>query len=58
MGTFHLRRYFSIASGAAVLTVTIAMGWLYYREEVADHIEATQAANVMLAQTFANTTWP
>jgi class 3 adenylate cyclase len=58
MGTFHLRRYFSIASGVAVLTVTVAMGWLYYREEVADHVEATQAANVMLAQAFANTISP
>jgi class 3 adenylate cyclase len=58
MGSFRLKRYFSITSGAAILVVTVAMGWLYYREEVADHIEATQASNVMLAQTYANTVWP
>jgi len=56
--TFHLLRYFSIASGIAILLVTIVISVTYYQGEVADQIRATEIRNVMLAQTFANTIWP
>jgi len=55
---FHLLRYFSIASGIAILLVTILISWVYYAEEVGDQIQATETRNVMLAQTFANAIWP
>ena len=55
---FRLRRYFSLASGAAVLIFTIALSWTYYRAEVAEHIEMSEQRNVVLAQAFANAVWP
>ena len=58
MQTFHLRRYFSITSGIAVLVASLLLSWTYYRHEVSDQVEAAQARNVVLAQTFANAIWP
>ena len=53
-GTFHLQRYFSIASGAALLAASLALGWAYYHEEVADQIASAELRNVTLARAFAN----
>lgn len=55
---FHLRRYFSITSGIAVLLVTIVISWTSYQRDVAEHVEMTEMRNVNLAQTFANAIWP
>ena len=55
---FRLRRYFSIASGVALLVVGLAMSWAYYREELATQVDTAQARNVMLARTYANALWP
>ena len=56
--TFHLQRYFSIASGVALLVASLALGWAYYKEEVQDQIAAAEVRNVMLARTFANAIRP
>ena len=55
---FELLRYFSIAGGIAVLLVTLLISWTYYRKEVRDQVQAAEARNVVLAQTFANVIWP
>jgi signal transduction histidine kinase/CheY-like chemotaxis protein len=55
---FRLLRYFSVTAGITILLVAFAFSWTYYRKEVGDQVEATQARNVVLAQTFANTIWP
>lgn len=55
---FHLQRYFSIASGGALLVASLALGWAYYYEEVEDQVAAAEFRNVTLAQTFANAISP
>jgi signal transduction histidine kinase/CheY-like chemotaxis protein len=55
---FRLLRYFSITSGITILLVALVFTWTYYRKEIGDQVEATEARNVVLAQTFANTIWP
>jgi len=55
---FHLIRYFSLTSGALILTASLALALAYYRTEVAEHVAATQESNVILARTFANSIWP
>jgi len=55
---FRLQRYFSIASGVAILIVTLAMSWAYRVKEYDDKVEGAQARNASLAQAFANTIWP
>jgi signal transduction histidine kinase len=56
--TFRLLRYFSAASGIAILLVTAALSLGYHREEVDDQVSAAEARNSMMAQTFANAIWP
>jgi class 3 adenylate cyclase len=55
---FRLRRYFSIASGVALVFTAALLSWAYYRDEVADQIESTEARNVYVARVFANAIRP
>ncbi|HEX2565860.1 MAG TPA: ATP-binding protein [Burkholderiales bacterium] len=57
-GKFQLLRYFSIASGIALLVMTLVVVWAYYKEEVADEVQSAEERNSMLAQTFSNVIWP
>ena len=56
--TFHLQRYFSIASGVALLVASLALGWVYYFEEVSDQVASAELRSVTLARSFANAIWP
>jgi signal transduction histidine kinase/CheY-like chemotaxis protein len=55
---FRLRRYFSLASGFAVLVFSIAMSWAHYRTQFAEHMAMSEAHNVDLTHAFANVVWP
>ena len=46
---FQLLLYFSIASGIAVLIVTMVLSWAYYLKEVDDNVKATELRNLGLA---------
>lgn len=56
--TFHLRRYFSIASGILMLAVILPLAYAYYYSEVAEHTMLAGLRNETLARTYANTLWP
>jgi class 3 adenylate cyclase len=56
--SFRLQRYFSITSGAALLVASLALGWAYYIEEVADQVAAAEFRSVTLARGFANALFP
>ena len=56
--SFHLQRYFSITSGVALLVASLALGWAYYREEVADQVASAEMRSVNLARSFANAIFP
>jgi hypothetical protein len=56
--SFRLQRYFSITSGAALLVASLARGWAYYHEEVADQVAAAEFRSVTLARSFANALFP
>ena len=55
---FQLLRYFSIASGIAVLVMTLVLSWAYHLKEVGAQVESTEARNRMLALAFANAIRP
>lgn len=55
---FHLLRFFSIASGIAILAVALILSWAHYIEELDDQIELNGAQNATLARTFANNIHP
>ncbi|MBT3701860.1 MAG: response regulator [Alphaproteobacteria bacterium] len=54
---FKLQRYFSIASAIAILTVTVALAFLYRQHAVANLTRLIETQNVVLAQSFANNIW-
>ena len=56
--TFHLQRYFSITSGVALLVASLALGWVYYHEEVGDQVASAELRSVTLARSFANAIFP
>jgi two-component system, sensor histidine kinase len=54
---FKLQRYFSVASAIAILTVTVALAFLYRQHAVASLTGLIETQNVVLAQSFANNIW-
>ena len=57
-GAFRLRRHFSIASGVAILLVTVLLSVRFYQYEVGDEVASTEARNLAMARTIANAIWP
>jgi diguanylate cyclase (GGDEF)-like protein/PAS domain S-box-containing protein len=55
---FRLTRYFSLASGLAVLGMSLLLLWAYHSSEIAERTEISGARNEILARTFANAIWP
>jgi len=55
---FRLSRFLSLASGIAVLLMTILLSWAYHRSEIAERTESAGLRNEALARTFANAIWP
>ncbi|WP_169262196.1 putative bifunctional diguanylate cyclase/phosphodiesterase [Aromatoleum diolicum] len=55
---FRLTRYFSLASGLAILAMSVLLLWAYRSSEVAERTEISGVRNEMLARTFANAIWP
>ena len=54
---FNLLRYFSLTSGAIMVVVAVALGTAYRQHAVSQLVATTEAQNVGLAQSFANTIW-
>lgn len=55
---FKLFRYYSIASAAAILVVTVVLGFVYRQQAVDELIVTAEGQNVSLARSFANSLWP
>ncbi|MBD5804924.1 Cyclic di-GMP phosphodiesterase Gmr [Azoarcus sp. Aa7] len=55
---FRLTRYFSIASGIAVLVISLLFLWGYRSSEIAERTEISGTRNELLARTIANAIWP
>lgn len=55
---FRLTRYFSLASGLAVLVMSLLLLWAYHSTEITERTEIAGARNEILARTFANAIWP
>ncbi|MDA1090689.1 MAG: HAMP domain-containing sensor histidine kinase [Proteobacteria bacterium] len=55
---FKLQRYFSLASAAAIILLTVALSLLYRQNAVVNLSKLIEAQNVALAQSFANNIWP
>jgi hypothetical protein len=55
---FRLNRYFSIASGIAVVIMTLVFAFAYHNSEVSELTELTGKRSDVLARAFANVIWP
>lgn len=55
---FRLTRYFSLASGIAVLVMSLLLLWAYHSTEIAERTEIAGLRNETLARTFSNALWP
>ena len=55
---FNLRRYFLLASAAAIIAVTVTLVVVYQRHSMDQLIQSAESKNVTLARAFANTIWP
>ena len=55
---FRLTRYFSIASGIAVLVISLLFLWGYRSSEIAERTAISGTRNELLARTVANAIWP
>ena len=58
MTQFHLNRYFSTASGIAIVIMTLLFAFAYHRSEVREHTDLAGRRSDVLARTFANVIWP
>ncbi|MFQ6017877.1 MAG: sensor histidine kinase [Kiloniellaceae bacterium] len=55
---FNLRRYFALASAAALVVVTVVLVTFYRQSAVDELVAAAETQNAALAQAFANSMWP
>ncbi|MBL4906560.1 MAG: response regulator, partial [Sneathiella sp.] len=55
---FKLLRYFSLASGIAIIFVTTVLSVLFWQYATANLSKQTEDQNIILAQSFANIIWP
>ncbi|OWF66584.1 hypothetical protein B6A14_00965 [Polynucleobacter hirudinilacicola] len=55
---FHLKRYFSIASGILMLAIALPLCYAYFYSEVEERTRVTSEHNEALAKAYANTVWP
>ncbi|MDT3670002.1 MAG: EAL domain-containing protein [Aromatoleum sp.] len=55
---FRLSRYFSLASGVAVILMTMLLSWVYRSSEIVEHTGMAGSRNEVLARGFSNVVWP
>ena len=55
---FRLSRYFSLASGIAVVSMAMLLSWAYRSSEIIERTEMAGERNETLARSLANAVWP
>ncbi|NQU61616.1 MAG: HAMP domain-containing histidine kinase [Rhodospirillales bacterium] len=55
---FRLLRYYSVASGLALLVVVVVLVAIYRQASLASIVETVESENVAMSQALANAIWP